>query len=256
MPDEQPTVTVVTGAASGIGAATARLLARPGAKLALHTRGQSQASRTALQHIAAEMHEAGADTMLLYGDLGEEGCGRRIVEVARAHFGRVDRIVANAGFSDRRATTELQRSDVDRSYAAMTGSFFEIAQAARADLETSSCGRIVLVSSFVAHAFAPGRVFPASAVAKAGAEALMRALAAELAPKRVTVNAVVPGYTRKDGGHTSINAEAWARAEAATPMGRLGEPMDVGHLIAFLLSPVARHITGQAIAVDGGLTLA
>ena len=79
--------------------------------------------------------------------------------------------------------------------------------------------------------------------------------AAELASSGVTVNAVVPGYTRKDSGTTALSAEAWKKAAEITPLGRIGDPADVAALIAFLLSPAARHITGQSIAVDGGLSL-
>ncbi|WP_224018136.1 SDR family oxidoreductase, partial [Paraburkholderia tropica] len=79
--------------------------------------------------------------------------------------------------------------------------------------------------------------------------------AAELAPHGVSVNCVAPGYTRKDAGPTPENAPAWARAAEATPLGRVADPADVAELIAFLLSDAARHITGQTIHVDGGLTL-
>ena len=64
-----------------------------------------------------------------------------------------------------------------------------------------------------------------------------------------------PGYTRKDGGHSALDPEAWKRVGARAPLGKVAEPEDVAHLIAFLLSPEARYITGQAIAVDGGLAL-
>ncbi|MFX1763763.1 SDR family oxidoreductase [Paraburkholderia sp. A1RI-2L] len=79
--------------------------------------------------------------------------------------------------------------------------------------------------------------------------------AAELAPHGVTVNCVAPGYTRKDAGPSPENAPAWAHAAKATPLGRVAEPADIAELIAFLRSDAARHITGQTIHVDGGLTL-
>lgn len=248
-------VVLITGAASGIGAATARLIAPNCRHLVLHGRATKPESTARLEATAAACAELGADVMTLTGDLAEAGVGKGLVEQTIARCGGLDHLVSNAGFADKRSIAELGRADVDRSYSAMTGAFFELAQAAIPALNASTQGRIVLVSSFVAHRFARGGLFPASAAAKAGAEALARSLAAELAPSGVTVNAVVPGYTRKDSGTTALSADAWQKAAEITPLGRIGDPADVAALIAFLLSPAARHITGQSIAVDGGLSL-
>lgn len=248
-------VVLVTGAASGIGAATVRAVAVPSRALAIHTRGASTESRARLASVAAAARDAGADVLELDGDLAEVGTARRLVEATVARFGGLDHVVANAGFADRRATAGLTRADLDRSLATMAGAFLELAQAAAPALRASAHGRIIYLSSFVAHRYAQGALFPASAAAKSAGEALMRTLAAELAPSGVTVNAVVPGYTRKDGGHSALNPDAWKAAAVATPLGRIAEPDDIAALIAFLLSPAARHITGQAIAVDGGLSL-
>ncbi|MFM9941020.1 MAG: SDR family NAD(P)-dependent oxidoreductase [Hyphomicrobiaceae bacterium] len=248
-------IALVTGAASGIGRATALLLAPDVAAIAVHTRGESDVSRQRLADVASRVRAAGADVMELYGDLAVAGTGERLVGDTLARFGRLDQLVSNAGFSDRRATAEFTRADLDRAHATMAGAFFDLTRAATPALKQSPAGRIVLVSSFVAHRYVAGGNFPSSASAKAAAEALAKALAVELAREGVTVNAVLPGYTRKDGGHSALNPEAWQRAADITPMGRLGEPDDVAHLIAFLLSDKARHITGQAIAVDGGLLL-
>ena len=256
MSDREKPVGLVTGAASGIGAATVRAIAPACRGLMLHTRGGKPESRERLETIAAVARQHGCETATSTGDLGDGGAGERLVAETVARFGRLDHVVSNAGFADRRAIRELTRADLDRSHAAMTGAFFELAKAAAPQLAASGQGRVIFVSSFVAHRFVPGGLFPASAAAKAAGEALTRALAAELAPSGVTVNAVVPGYTRKDGGHSAINPEAWKQAAALTPLGRIAEPEDIAALVGFLLSPGARHITGQCIAVDGGLSLA
>ena len=254
VPDWRP-VALITGAASGIGAATVRVIAGRCHAMALHTRGVSENSRDGLDAAAAAARQQGAEVLTLTGDLGEPGAGTHLVEATLTRFGRLDHVVSNAGFADKRGIAELTRADLDRSHAAMTGAFFEIAKAAMAALRASGQGRVIFLSSFVAHRYVPGGLFPASAAAKAAGEALTRALAAELAPAGVTVNTVVPGYTRKEGGHSALGAEAWKRAAEVTPLGRIAEPEDIAALIAFLLSPAARHITGQAIAVDGGLSL-
>jgi NAD(P)-dependent dehydrogenase (short-subunit alcohol dehydrogenase family) len=116
---------------------------------------------------------------------------------------------------------------------------------------------VVAVSSFVAHAFRTDTtIFAASAAAKAAVEALVRALAVQLAPSGVTVNAVVPGFIRKDpGAHAAIDPERLRQQMAVIPLGRVGLPDEVAAAIAFLVSPAAGYITGQALHVNGGLVI-
>lgn len=251
-------ITLITGASSGIGAAVCRRVAVPGAKIVLHARGGADGSKAPLlEQNADEARAAGAEAETVLADLSQPGAATELVEHALSHFGGLDQIVSNAGFADRRQFSEVPAEELDRSYTAMTRTFFELAQAALEPLSASANGRVVAISSFVAHVYANGRLFPVTAAAKAGVEALAKSLAAELAPKGVTVNCIAPGYTRKEtAGHSALSEDAWKQMAALTPLGKLAEPDDIARLVEFLLGPGGSHITGQVIHVDGGLTLA
>lgn len=247
-------VFLITGASSGIGAAAARALAAPETAIAIHARK----NRSGAERVAQQVGAAGAETLIAEGDLGQPGVATRLVEETAARFGKVDGVVSNAGFADRRPVGEVDRAAWDASLAAMTSAFFELATAAKPWLvKAGPQGRLIGVSSFVAHAFARGiMTFPASAAAKAGIEALAKALAADLAPCGATVNCVAPGFIEKDAdGHAAVPRERMAKVSESIPMRRYGKPAEVAAVIAFLCSPAASYITGQTIHVNGGLTL-
>jgi NAD(P)-dependent dehydrogenase (short-subunit alcohol dehydrogenase family) len=242
---------LVTGAASGIGAATARRLAGPGVALLLATRGNAEG----LEAVAAACRSAGAEVATALADLGAPGSGEALVGATLAAFGRLDALVANAGFADRTPWETLDEAAMTASAQAMGMGFFRLARAALPHLGPG--GRVVAVSSFVAHVFRRHvQAFPASAAAKASVEAMVRSLAHELGPRGVTVNAVAPGFIRKDAGrHSQMPPERLAAVEAEIPLGRIGAPADVAGAIAFLLSEEASYITGQVIHVSGGLVI-
>ncbi len=250
----QPTRKIlVTGAASGIGAAICRTLAGPGTAIMVHTRR----NRDGADIVAAEIRAAGGEAAVFLSDLAEPAAAdATVAEIVRV-FGGLDVLISNAGFADRTPFAALTDAAMAASVDGIQGAFFRLARAAIPHLREGTDPRVIAVSSFVAHTYRTDvATFPASAAAKAGMEALVRALAVELGARNITVNAVVPGFIRKDAGaHRAIDPAVLQAQAAKIPLGRIGLPEDVAAAVAFLVSPAAGYITGQALHVNGGLTI-
>jgi len=246
-------VVIVTGAASGIGSAIARTIAGPKTDLVLHTRKNEDG----LARVLDACRAAGSCSEGRLGDLAEPDTAAALVGFARERFGRVDQIVSNAGQAARSRFGDLGPEQLDDAFQSMPMAFLRLVTAGLDDLKRSGWGRVVAVSSFVAHGFGTADFhFPATGAAKAALEALVRSLAVQLADTGTTANIVVPGFTRKDaGGHRAVASQLLAQAVATTPTGRLTEPTDVAAAVRFLLGRESGQITGQALHVDGGLLL-
>jgi NAD(P)-dependent dehydrogenase (short-subunit alcohol dehydrogenase family) len=243
--NQSGSVAVVTGAASGIGAATAERLARDGAAVVL-----ADVAEQAGDAVRARIADAGGRAVFVRADAAAEEDWARVVEAAHA-FGPVNVLVSNAYASEVAAAHETSLASWDRQLAvSLTGSFLGF-RAVLPDLREQG-GSAVLVSSVHARFGMPGH--PAYAAAKGALVSLCGQLAVEYAP-RVRVNVVLPG---------PIMTSAWDRigeadrrlSVAATPAGRFGTPEEVAAAIAFLAGPQASFITGTSLVVDGGWSVA
>jgi NAD(P)-dependent dehydrogenase (short-subunit alcohol dehydrogenase family) len=241
-------VFLVTGAASGIGAACCRRLAAPGTAILVHTRRNADGAG----RVATEVRARGGEADVMLGDIADAALPDALVARAAERFGRLDGVIFAAGFADRTPFASADDTVFAKSLDAVLWGFLRTARAALPHLQE---GRIIAISSFVAHVFRTDvTLFPASAAAKAGMEALVRALAVEAAASGTTVNAVSPGYTRKDpGAHAALTAAQWEAVTAKIPLKRLGTPDDVAAMVAFLASGDAAYVTGQVMHVNGGL---
>jgi NAD(P)-dependent dehydrogenase (short-subunit alcohol dehydrogenase family) len=243
---------LITGSASGIGAAIVKKVASKDTSFTLTTK----TNQAGLKKVVEYAQNKGAKVNVLCGDLTNKNFIKSLVELARQQTGNIDQFVANAGYADKKKFGEFNEKDLNRSIQTMTSSFSEIINLSIDDFKKSNSGRIVCISSFVNKNIGlNNNIFPVTAAAKGALEALTKTLAFQLSQNNVTVNSISPGYTKKDGKHSALSIEEWDEIISKIPLKRLAAPEDIANLTSFLLSNEASYITGQIIKIDGGLSL-
>ena len=235
-------VALITGAARGIGAATARALAGAGARVAL------------LDREAAELASVAAETggAAFPADVTEDAAVRRAVDDVVGRWGRLDILVNNAGIVRDAALADVKDEDWSGTLDVNLRGTMLCARAAVPHMKAAGFGRILSATSIVARTGNYGQT--AYAASKAGIIGLTRTWARELGPKGITANAVAPGFIDTDMVK-SVPAKVMAELLARTPAGRLGRPGEVASVYLFLASELASFINGAVVGVDGGLLL-
>jgi 3-oxoacyl-[acyl-carrier protein] reductase len=240
-------VAIVTGGSRGIGRATAECLARAGAKVVVNFLiGKTEADRT-----VETIEKSGGVALAVQADVGVMPDIERLFTETIERFGCLDILVANAGYSSFAPLAEFTEAEFDKTYAINTkGTFFCLQQAAK---HIADDGRIICVSTIGTLLNMPGGACYFGS--KAAVEQYCRVLAKELAPRRITVNAISPGFTDTDmlaatGGTDPIAA---GQIKDMTPLGRFGRPDEIANAICFLASPEGGWVNRQNLAVDGGI---
>lgn len=236
----------VAGGGRGIGRATVLLAARAGAAVSINY----VRDRAAAESTAREVEAMGRAAVAVQADIAEEGKADQAIDQAVERLGPLSGLAVSAGVFESSPLSEMTAAFWDRTMAInVRGTFLAVRAAAR-HLRQGAGGSIVLYTSTAGQR--GSSVYSAYATSKGAQLLFMRSMAKELAPDRIRVNCVAPGWTETDMSREAINAEGRADVVASVPLGRIGQPEDPAAAACFLLSDLAAFITGSTITVDGG----
>lgn len=244
---------IITGAANGIGQATAQLFAMEGAALAL-----GDIDRDAIEIVAAELRADGTDVITVVGDLTAEDCARSLIQQTLDAYDRIDVLVNNLGGARTGKIWELATETWDEVIALNLRSMFLCTKYATAAMVERKTGSIVCLSSGAREGTPWSAYYAGNApysTAKAGVHGFIRDVAMELAEYGVRINAVAPGPIDTDKVGVNLrrlNDTVDLSPNKLTPLGRLGTPDEVANAILFLAGDEASYITGHTLAVAGG----
>jgi 3-oxoacyl-[acyl-carrier protein] reductase len=241
-------VALVTGAGRGIGRAIALQLANAGTRVAINY----NASAAAAEALVAEIAESGGEALAIKADISRLEEATALVEQVLAQWGQLDILVNNAGITRDNLLLRMKEDEWDRVIEVNLKGCFNCCKAAIRPMSRARQGSIINIASVVGLRGNAGQANYAAA--KAGIIGLTRSLAREMGSRAIRVNAVAPGFIDTD--MTSVlPAQLKERMLEAIPLGRVGTGDDVARLVEFLAGSGAAYITGQVIAVDGGMSI-
>lgn len=241
-------VAVVTGASKGIGAEIAKQLAAAGASVVVNY----SSSKTGAAAVVDSISKHGGEAIAIQADLSKQADIDRLFSETTKAFGRLDILINNAGIYEFAPLESITAEHFHKQFNLNVLGLILASQAAARQIGPDG-GSIINISSVVSTmAFPNASVYSAT---KGAVDALTRSLASELGPRNIRVNAINPGMVETEGVHSAGIAESEMRkqVEAQTPLGRIGQPLDIAGAAVFLASPDSAWLTGETLRISGGL---
>ena len=243
-------VALITGASSGIGRATAFLLAKEGADVALNYLTMPESAEQA----AHDIRGLGRKVLLLQVDVTDQAAVEAMVAKTVTDLGRLDIFVSSAVYSDREPFNTANMAGFRKTIdVSMWGAYYTLRACANAMIAQGQGGSVAIVSSPHAQIAFPNSM--AYNMAKAALDQMARSAALELLPHNIKVNVLYPGWTDTPGERKFFTEEAIQQASKGTPMGRLATADEIAHGVLFLVEPATSYMTGSTLIMDGGLAL-
>ncbi|MCR2043923.1 3-oxoacyl-ACP reductase FabG [Anaerosalibacter massiliensis] len=242
-------VVIITGGAKGIGKGISNVFAKEGGKILIVVRSEETAKKA-----VEEIKEKGGEASYFIGDVSKEKDMNKMAETCIERYGKIDVLCHNAGIFPEKRLEDMTIEDWDLvNNINLRGTFLTV-KACLPYMKKQKYGRIVITSSITGNKVGnPGLTHYAAS--KGGVNGFIKSAAIELAKDNITVNGVEPGNIMTEGMSSQLGEEYIKAQEASIPMGKLGEPEDIGYATLFLASDEAKYITGQTITVDGGQIL-
>jgi 3-oxoacyl-[acyl-carrier protein] reductase len=240
-------VAIVTGASKGIGAAIAEELAKDGASVIVNYSSSAQGAES----VVAKIKASGGKAKAVRADVSKPAEAKQLIGSAVKEFGRIDILVNNAAVYDFLPLEQITEEHIDRMFNLNVRGLLFVTQAAAAAFDGKG-GSIINIGSMASLTPPPGAtVYSAT---KGAVDTITRGLASELGPKKILVNAVLPGPVETEGTQSMADWDQFkSMLLPRTPLGRIGQPRDIATVVSFLASDDAGWITGQIIPAAGGL---